>query len=252
MKNIVLAILILFSISGIAQRRSQPGSRSVKEILETYKKLFEFDKSYDGLKENVGDSIEKYNRALILLISAPAFGLLKGSDYNIISKSTDITIQFSQDKKLMLVSWSTLFYLPHQVCFNILWIDGKATNISSMKVDSDGDYENYVQVNKIVDFNLRGRVYYIFMGSNRCGNLCIQEMISAFYIGINSKLNPAGIFYDGKKCNQELGFDYILNEDTKEEPAFLIKEDELICPIFNEHRTKVTGSRKYKIRSEIK
>jgi hypothetical protein len=252
MKNILLTILVLFSMSSIAQRGSQSGSRSVKEILKTYKKLFEFDSGYDGIKENLGDSIGKYNRALISLISAPSFGLLKDSDYDSISKSTDIKILFSQDKKIMLVSWRTLFNLPHQVCLNILWIGGKATNIGSMKVDSDEDYENDVQVNKVVDFNLRGRVYYLLMGSNRCDILCIRERIAAFYIGVNSKLKPAGIFYDGKKYNQELGFDYILNADIKEEPAFLIQTDELTCPAFNEHRTKVTGYRKYKIRSEIK
>lgn len=235
-------------MSGIAQKGSQPGSRSVKEILKTYNRLFEIDNTYDGLKEDVFDSIDKYNGALISLISAPAFGLLKDSDYRTISKSTDIKIMFSQDKKLMLVSWRVLFNLPNPVCINILWIGGKATKISSMEADSEEEYESNVQVNKIVDFNLWGKVYYILTGSNRCGNLCIQEVISAFYIGTHGKLNPAGIFYDGKKYKQKLGFNYILNVDTKEEPAFLIKGDELTCPVFNVERTKVIGSKRYKIK----
>jgi hypothetical protein len=248
MKNTLVTILILFSISGTAQQRAQPVSRLVKEILKTYRKLFEFDNTYDGLKENVGDSIDKYNSALISLISAPAFGVLKDSDYNSISKSTDIAIQFSQDKKLMVVSWRVLYNIPNQECINILWIGGKATSANAMKVDTEEEFANNVQVEKIVDFNLRGRVYYLLMGSKRIGNLDILEMISAFYITNNDKFNPASIFYDGKKYYQELGFDYILNVDIKEEPSFLIKGDELTCPTFNEYRTIVTGSKRYKIK----
>jgi hypothetical protein len=236
-------------MNGIAQQSVKPKSRLVKEILKTYRKLFEFDNTYDGLKEDIGDSVDRYNRALILLISAPAFGLLKDSDYKSISKSTGLIIQFSQDKKILLVSWRVLVNLPHQSCFNILWITGKATSVSSMKADSDNQFENSVQVDNIIDFNLGGKTYYILTGSNRCGILCIQEMISSFNIGNHGKLDLASIFYDGKKYNQELGFDYVLNEEIKGEPEFLINGDGLTCPLFNEHRTKVVGSKRYIIRS---
>src|SRR4051812_25998776 len=124
MKNILVAILILFSISGTSQQRARPVSGLVKEILKTYRSLSTFDNTYDGFKENVFDSIDKYNSVLISMISAPAFGILTDSDYNTISKSTEIEIQFSQDKKLMVVCWKTLLNLPHQICFNILWISG--------------------------------------------------------------------------------------------------------------------------------
>ena len=249
MKNTLVTILILFSLSGIAQQGSQPVSRSAKKILDTYSRLFEFDNAYDGLKENLVDSIDKYNDSLISLISAPAFGLLKPADYNAISRTKDINILFSQDKKLMVVSWRMLINIPHQECINILWIGGKATKISSIEADSKEEYESSVQVNKIVDFNLPGRIYYLLMGSNRIGNLDILEMISAFYISSNFRLKPASIFYDGKKYNQVLGFDYIFNVDIKEEPSFLIKGDELIFPVFNEYRTKAIGSKRYKIKS---
>jgi len=249
MRNILVALFILISMNGIAQQSVKPKSRLVIEILETYRKLFEFDNIYDGLKENISDSIDRYNSALISLISDPAFGLLKDSDYRSISKSTDLIIQFSQDKRILLVSWRVLVNLPQQSCFNILWIAGKASSVSSMKTDSENHYENSVQVDKIVDFNLRGKTYYMLMGSNRCGNLCIKEMVSSFDISNHGKLNPAGIFYDGKKYSQELGFDYVLNEEIKVEPEFLIKGDELTCPLFNEHRTKIVGSKRYKISS---
>ena len=250
MKNALVTILILFTMSGKAQQMTRPGSHLIKEIRETYKKLIEFDYTYDGLNEALGDSIEKYNATLISLISSPAFGVLKDSAYNAISKSTDIKILFSQDKKLVVVSWRILNNIPNQECINILWMGGKATGANAMKVDTEEKYANNVQITKIVDFNLGGKVYYLLMGSNRIGNLDILEMISAFYITNNGKFNPASIFSDGNKSYQELGFDYILNVDIKEEPAFLIKGDELTCPIFNGYRTKVTGYKKYKIKRE--
>ena len=248
MKSILIILFMGLSVNSFAQKKSRENSIFIKRLLMTYNKVQKFDLLFEKTEtEKIVDSIQKYNRTLTSMFLSSGFCLLKDSDLSKISKLTDIRICNSQDKKLKVVSWCVFFSQPNPSCSSIAFYNGHLAKKISINENSDDDFGDNVQTDTVVDVLLKGRVYYVLSGSNKCGNLCIQNMASIYSVSNGSIVKCSHFFYDGKDYLDDVEFNYVLNDEIENEPSFRIENGELICPVFNETRIKQIGSKKYKI-----
>lgn len=219
----------------------------VRKIIATYSKIQIFENEYEKSSlDEYQDSIKKYNYCLFQFLSDKKFSKLNKSDFKIIVEQTEIKINVSDDNRLVLVSWHVFDLYPIRMCSNVMFFDGK-TKIISLNGTDNNDFGDNIQNDRIYQITLKDNPFYILIGSNKCGNLCIQEMASMYSISNGSIVKCVNSFSDGINYLTDIQFDYLINNEMKLEPNFQIRNNELISPIFNEDRTKIVGSKRFKI-----
>jgi hypothetical protein len=244
--KIGVTVILILGVSGFSSRIEV--SAFAKKIQNTFNTIRHFESIYDSYgMDSVADSVVKYNSELEKELSSSKFGLLDSSDLKYIAKSTEININTSPNKNLMLVSWSVFVNQAIPACSNIIWINHLVPKKLSEDQEGESDFNGDVKFDKILDFNIHDSSYFVVLGTRKCGNLCIMNIIRAFSIGDKLSIKAAKIFYDGNRNFSEVEFSYILNIETRQEPVFRILKDRLICPTFNDTKTKVVGEKVYQI-----
>ncbi len=247
-----LAILLFFSVSINSSGQKKVFVKSfalINRIFIAYSRMEKFeDLDENTNSNNYADSIRRYNNILSFIFSSPEFKDLKKADLNKIEDSTEIKILVSADKKLKVVSWCIFDFYPTPLCSSIMVPNGIIkSKIISFNENSKMDFGNNVQIDTIVEITSKRIPYYFLFGSNKCGNLCVQRIASGYSIFDGSIRKCSNIFYDGKNYFDDVEFNYLLSEKIKPDPTFQIQSKQLICPFFNDDRTKETGSKSYKI-----
>jgi hypothetical protein len=248
MRNILIILFLGLSANSFGQKRTWKDSDFIKKFLITYNLVQKFDLLFEKSgTEKMVDSIKKYNRILTSMFLSSEFGLLTDSDLSEISKLTDVNICNSQDKRLKVISWCVFLSQPNPTCSSIVFYNGNLAKKISINQNDDGDFGNNVQNDTVIDFLFKGNVYYVLFGVNKCGNLCIQKMASIYSVLNGSIVKCLRAFYDGKDYLDDAEFNYVLNDEIRNEPSFRIEKRELVCPVFNDRRTKQIGEKRYKI-----
>jgi hypothetical protein len=248
MKKIFIWAL-LYSTEIIAQDTTEHFNKKifVENIISTYIKIKDFERKYDELDlHEYEDSIMIYNLHLSEFFLNKKIIKLSIDEAKTIKENTEIEIVFSGDKKLQLVSWGVFSFFPIPLCTSLLIYGGRA-EIISLNGTLLNDFGYNIQYEKIHDFKFNNRSYYLLTGSNKCVNLCIEKIMSMYFIHDGKMTKCVNSFIDGKKSMNDLMFDYLINQYTKSQPAFQIQGKSIICPIFNSAKTKVIGNKKIRI-----
>lgn len=248
MRKLIILLSFSISIGSFGQKKVfVKRSGLINRILLAYNRIEEFEDEKTN-SDKYADSIRKYNNILSFIFSSPEFKGLKKSDLKKIEDSTEIKILSSTDKKLKVVSWCIFDFYPTPLCSSIIVPNNTIkSKIISFNENGNNDFGNNVQIDTIVEMTSKGVAYYFLFGSNKCGNLCIQRIASGYstYDGYVKKCSK--VFYDDKNYFDDVEFNYLLSEKIKSEPTFQIRSNKLICPLFNDDRTKEISSKAYKI-----
>lgn len=244
---VFLLSILCFTCLGQVKKTISKNTELTKKILVTYKKIQRFENKYEeSNSDNYEDSINKYNYIFSNLLSNPQFIKLDYSDLKTIAEKSGMKISLSKDQKLKIVSWQVFESSPTPMCSNLILFDMKS-KILSLNGTGDKDFGDNIQNDTIIDIVIKNKPYYILIGSNKCGNLCIQELASLYSI-FNGKLTKCSkVFFDGKEYSDDVTFDYLINENIKTEPSFQIDNLKLISPVLNNSRTQIIGTKKYQI-----
>lgn len=216
----------------------------VEKIISTYDTIQTFEKAIENSNNSdYEDSINYYNNLLFHCLSDKKFSELDETDLNSIKAKTSIKIVFNKDRKLMLVSWQVFYSYPTPMCSNLLFFNGEAKSISLNGTGDDNDFGDNIQYDRIYEVPLKHSINYVITGSNKCGNLCIQKEASLYSVS-NGKLSKCeNSFIDRGKRVTDVQFDFLINEYIKFDPNFKIENQEIICPVFNQEKTKMIGSK---------
>lgn len=244
MKKILFLILVIHSFESSSQCPSDIFNNRllVNKIISAYKKIQLFENKFAGSNsDEYEDSISIANDALVKLFSKKSAGKLCKSDLLQIKANTGIKIVFSNDKKITVVSWRVFESYEIPMCSNFIFYNGTAKAVS-LNGTEDSDFGDNIQNDKILQVKLKDKACYILTGSNKCGNLCILEMASLYFISNGSIKKCSNSFFDGKKYFDDVQFDYLINEKMKVEPSFKIQAKKLVYPTFNADNDIIVGS----------
>lgn len=225
----------------------------VEEIILTYNKMQVFEnKIAENNLDEYEDSITKENFHLVQLFSNKQFNVLDSALLKRIRKLTGIKIILSRDNSLIIVSWGVFNSYPIPLYSNLVFLKGKIKIISLNGTGTENDFGDNIQIDTVCIIHIKTMPYYILIGSNKCGNLCIEERASLYRISNGEIIKSSNSFFDGKKYFNDIRFNYLINDFTKVEPVFLVQNTSLISPLFNKDKTKVIGNKKYKIIVAVK
>lgn len=249
MRNFIFFTLMMTFFNSFCQTKKVSNKEQllVRNIISTYSKIQIFENKYEKSSlDEYQDSINKYNYCLFQFLSDKNFIKLNKSDFKRIVEKTEIKINVSDDNRLILISWHVFNLYPIPMCSNVMFFDGKA-KIISLNGTENNDFGDNIQNDRIYKITLKNIPFYILIGSNKCGNLCVQEMASMYSISNERVVKCLNSFFDGENYLTDIQFDYLINSEMKIEPNFQIQNNQLICPIFNEYKTKIIGSKPFKI-----
>jgi hypothetical protein len=250
--RLIIPVVMLFS-NVVAQSpkkpaRAQPSSGFIQKLRHTCSRIQHFENAYGvSADKNMEDSIKKYNRRLRELLSGTDFLLLSDADRQKIPISMGIKISRSQDKRISMVSWCIFYDQPVRACSAIAMWDVNRNKIISSTEMGDRDVGNNIGNDTIIDISLDGRTYYVLVGSNKCGNLCVDEIASVYTFQHGEFVKCTRAFFDGKEYADDVEFNYKLTNKLGSEPSFRIGNDFLICPVFDEFHEVKTDEKKYRI-----
>src|SRR5690242_5089824 len=92
----------------------------IGKIISTYETIGDlYDRYEKDHTQGLVDSIFSYNDRLFDLILSANSNDISYKDWKKVQDSTDIKIVTSQDKKLVIITWSVLYDLPNPSCSNI-------------------------------------------------------------------------------------------------------------------------------------
>jgi len=249
---IKIAIVLLLSsncFTCLAQMTKSKINKSawVNKILECYKKKEIFEYKYEKRNsDNYVDSINKYNYALSSLLSSSYVRKLSYPELRTIAKKTTLKLIISKDLNLRILSWKAFEFSPTQMCSNLMLFADKSKLIS-LNGAGDQDFGENIQFNKIIDLKIKNKTYYLVIGANQCGNLCIQKLATIYSIVKDDLIKCTRTFFDGNVYSDKIEFNYLINDKLKNEPIFRVNNLELLTPIFNEYKTQILGTKKYQI-----
>ena len=254
MKKAIFFILIINSFNSFSQESPVMTKKHlVEEIILTYNKMQVFENKFEeSNSDEYEDSITKENFYLVQLFSNKQFDVSDSSLLKRIREQTGIKIILSKDYSLVIVSWGAFNSYPIPLCSNLIFFKGKIKIISLNGTGTENDFGDNIQIDTVCTIHIKARPYYILIGSNKCGNLCIEERASLYRISNGEIIKSSNSFFDGKKYFNDIRFNYLINDLTKVEPVFLVQNTSLISPLFNKDKTKVTGNKKYKIMETVK
>lgn len=206
-------------------------------------KIQSFENKYaESNSDEYEDSVSIANDSLVQLFSDKRAAKLCQSDLKQIKGKTEIKIVVSDDKKLTVVSWCVFDSYEVPMCSNFIFYNGN-TKAISLNGTGDNDFGDNIQNDKILQVKLKDKTCYILTGSNKCGNLCILEMASMYFISKGNITKCSNSFFDGKKYFADIQFDYLINDKMKVEPTFQIQGKKLVYPTFNEDNDRIIGSK---------
>jgi hypothetical protein len=249
---IFLLSIFCFSCLGQVKKIVSKNDLIIRNILDSYKKIQIFERKNEEVNSgNYEDSINKYNYVFSNLLLSPQFRKLGNVDLKETAEKSGLKITTSKDKKLKVVSWQVFEFSPTPMCSNLMLFDNKS-QIISLNGTSEKDFGENIQNDTIIDLRIKNKPYYILIGSNKCGSLCIQELASLYSIVDGKLIKCSKAFFDGNRYSDDIEFDYLINENLKNEPSFKIDKLELISPVFNDSKTEIIGTKKYQISSSLK
>lgn len=250
MKKTIFSILIIISFKGFSQNISITTPKQlVEEIILSYNKIQILENRFEESKsDEYEDSITKENFYLVKLFSNKQLDMSDNSLLKRIKNNTDIKIILSKDNNIVIASWVVFNSYPIPLCSNLVFFKQEMKIISLNGTGTENDFGDNFQIDTVLTTNIKSRPYYIFIGYNKCGDLCIEERASLYRIKNDKEIiKSINSFFDGKKYFDDIHFDYLINEFTKTEPSFILLNTSLISPIFNKDKTKVIGQKKYRI-----
>jgi len=249
MKNFIFFFLVISFTNTYGQQKS---TSLVNKIIYTWSKVSDFNtQSINVLdtSDDIEDSLTKYNTTLSLLISSSEFSFLNSSDLQKIIDSTDIKVIISKDAKLKAISWMINNDLPEPTCCNVFILGTRKPQIISIGGTTGQDFGINVQLNKIIDVSLKNKTFYLLIGSNKCGNLCIEKLASLYVVSDSLIVKCPKAFLSGTKYLDEVKFEYSLNGEK--EPSFHVINTKLISPIFDRNKEKIVGNKVYEITGNV-
>jgi hypothetical protein len=168
------------------------------------------------------------------------------ADKRKLKDSTGITISQSENQKINVFSWCVFEDTPAPLCSNIATSEnGKPVVLSCNGSSFDNGYN--IRIDTIIRLVNEEKASYLLIGSNRCGNLCLDYLAALYSLHAGAITERQKCFYDGKNYSDEVEFNYLVNEKIKSEPNFRVKHNLLFCPVFSEDGTRKIGNRSYKI-----
>lgn len=243
MRIIIPLILMIQSINTFSQNSEYIYNKQslVEKIISVYKTIETFENKYAGGRvDKYEDSLNIANYYLMQLFSDKWAAKLSDSDFKQIKANTEIKILFSMDMKVAVITWSIFNSYQIPMCSNIIFYNGNTMAVS-LNGAGDSDFGENVQTDKILQIKLNDKTCYILTGSNKCGNLCIQEIASLYYISYGNIKKCSNSFFNGKKYFSDIKFDYQINDKIKVEPEFKIQGNSLVYPKFNKGNDKIIG-----------
>lgn len=249
MKYLTFFLVVGISLSGFCQNTIKKENPFLNRIVACFNQM----RVFEGMAQkkpsiNFQDSIIKYNRKLISYLSNSTISKLDSSQLLEMSQRTEIRSLKSQDGKLRVVSWCAFIFSNSPMCSNMALIKNAKPAYISINSYGDNDFGNNIEIDTIFEKKYENKFYYILLGSNKCGNLCIQETASVYSIEGNKFVKRTHVLFDGTNFFDDAKFDYFINNKIEGEPSFKIVDGELISPVFNEDKTKIISSKKYKIK----
>jgi hypothetical protein len=252
MKKVILfSVAFIQIVNAFAQvvASAEDGEPLTNKLLSTFAKLRRIEENRQRNPARIfADSVFLYNKAVVDIICSLEFINLKDTYFRRIVTQTGIKVATSRDSKLKIISWSVQNPYPTPpMCSNIALIKGLKSVPISLNGIGENDSGNNILIDTIIQMGPEGKTCYLLIGSNKCGNLCVQE-IAALYSILNNELEKYSnaFYYNGQYLN-ELEFDYIINDKIRSEPHFRVENTKLISPAFNDDNTKQIGIRKYQI-----
>jgi hypothetical protein len=221
--------------------------RFLTKVFAVYHQINVFEDKFEATHSlHYQDSAIKYNDSLLELLSSENLGSLSLLEQRKLKDSTKITISQSKDQKITVLSWCIFNKSPTAMCSNI----AVAENVKPVVLSRNGstvDSGYNIQVDTIIKLVYKERPLYLLIGSNKCGNLCLDYLAALYSLNKGIITSKQEAFYDGKNYSDEVLFNYLINEKIKSEPKFQVKHNLLVCPIFSDDRTKKIGNKTYKI-----
>jgi hypothetical protein len=248
MKHLATVLALGISFNGICQGITKEHHHLVNSIINYSSRMSVFEDS-DAAAYSVrfDDSISKYNKKLKSVLSSSEFAVLGDYEQQEICRKAEITILTSRAKDLKIFSWSAFNFTSDHRCSSIAVFKGHKPVVISFHSDDESDFGVNVELDSMIELKYSGQTYYILIGSNKCGNICIKEVASV-YSALDGKLSKRSkVFFDGEHYLDDVEFNYILNDQIKPEPNFKIENREIISPVFDERRARLISTKKYKI-----
>ncbi|HTE33504.1 MAG TPA: hypothetical protein VK666_24145 [Chryseolinea sp.] len=245
-----LAIFFFCSISTHCfsqNEKGKAGDPSLSgKVIQAYMSIEKFEQKFEQSNQTEDqDSVISYNKIFSNLLLSPELRELNNIELKQLAKATGVKISLSKDKKLRILSWSILNLTANPPCNNIAIVD----NGSSELIPANGNAEEFgpsIQIDSISQV-IGQRGLYILMGSNKCALLCIRKTVSLYKLQEASISKVSRCFFDGKLYSDDVEFSYFMNEQQKAEPYFKIRDRKLLCPIFNEQKTRQVGVKDFSI-----
>ncbi len=245
--SIFLVLLLSNTFIVFGQNRTHATSDLLKRIISTDNQIQKFETKYEtSHSEHYEDYIRKYNYQLSRLLLKIGREMHNKNFLHQIAKKTDIKYCKSKDDVLTIFSWSVFNSIPNPSCSNVAFIGSKPIMLS-MNGTVNNDFGQNIQIDTIIDIRAESKFDYLLIGSNKCDNLCVQQIASVYSISHSNLSKCDSAFYDGQEYLNDLEFDYLLNNLIKTEPHFEKNDNSIKCPIFNDDRTKLIKNKIYKI-----
>src|SRR5215831_918232 len=119
----------------------------IGKIISTYETIGDlYDQFEDKHSGDLVDSIFSYNDRLYNLILSTNPNEMTYRDWKKVQDSTDIKIVISQDKKLLIISWSVLYDLPNPSCSNIAILNKHKPQIISRHGSNEEKLGDNIQI----------------------------------------------------------------------------------------------------------
>ena len=222
----------------------------IQKATNIYNKIVFFENKYEEDEEDeYQDSIFNYNYKFSQVISKIKFS--KDNSLKIKKELSKINVKMisTNDNLLIALTWQVFGFYPIPLNSNIIIYKNKPT-VVSINGTGDNDYGDNIGIDKVQKITLNKKPYYLVFGSNKCGNLCIQETLTMYKVFKDELIKNEYSFKNGKNKISDLKFDYLLNQDIKITPCFKIQGEYVLFPIFNKLKTKLIAYKKIKISSQ--
>lgn len=241
------AIVIHTCVCSQGKERNTIKAVLINKALSTYNKVRSYDDKYSTSFSNYDlNATLKYNDMFYNIVSSSDFSKLSNTDLKRISNVTGLKILISKDNKLKVVSWGVFNSAPEPKYSNIL-IGNKKNKIVPLKGKRGKDFRIDFELDTIIDILSKNKTHYLLMGSNKCGNLCIQKSVFLYTIIDSNVIECSNAFFDDIDSINNIRFSYTINENMISEPFFYIDNNELITPIISDDKLSIIGNKRYKI-----
>ncbi len=246
----LLFLLLVIVFNGFCQEKHQNKINAdvINHFFTTYNSMRNFEYKYaENASSDLENSIIEYNSKLCTIIKSPEFSSLDDEAIKKIADSTEAKFIKSNDNKLKMFSWGVFESLQIPFYSNLLMSNNTRSNMISRNSNDNNDFGENVQYDSIIDITIQNKSYYVLLGSNKCGNLCLYKTASVYSIIDFAIVKCINVFFDGKNYLSDIKFDYLINENIKAEPAFSLKNNQIECPVFNNDKTRLTGTVLYNL-----